>query len=393
MFSHFSQKTLFFQIVRGSLCCLAFCMFSEKSNAQIDFVKKVLHKYLSNEKDTTRKPSFLPLPAVAYAQETGLKVGVTGLYSFYTDRKDPNIKNSSIEASISYTEKKQTSTKIISEIWTKNNDYRLYGELRYQNFPYNFYGIGANTLQADKNLINEKRFRFLAAADKKMFGSYYLGFVTEFEHFKYTDKAPGGFFENSNLYGKEGGKYLSFGIEQFIDTRNTNTYTTKGQFAKLSLNYVPNFFGGENYNGGIIQFNYRYFQPLNNKLVIGFNGIYNSLTSHDAPFYMMQRLGSDQIMRGYYQGRYNDRNYAAVQSELRYRFVPRFGVVVFGGVGSVYGVSDFNGNNLKPNYGGGLRYFFDLERSLSVRIDYGWGERIPGEKRQGGVYFSLGEAF
>lgn len=391
MFLHVMQNISILKITKISGIAFLLFSFSVRAEAQ-GFVKKVLHKYLSNEKDTTRKPSFLPLPAAAYAQETGLKVGVTGLYSFYTDRKDPHIKNSTIEASISYTEKKQTSTKVLSEIWTKNNDYRFYGELRYQNFPYNFYGIGANTLKADKNLINERRFRFMAAADKRMFGKYYLGFITEFEHFKYEDKEPGGFFEKSDLVGKEGGKYISFGIEQFVDTRNTNTYTTKGQFAKLTLNYVPDFFGGENYNGGIVQFNYRYFQPLNNKFTLGVNGIFNSLTSHDAPFYMLQRLGSDQIMRGYYQGRYNDRNYTALQTEFRYRFVPRFGVVAFGGVGSVYGISDFGGN-LKPNYGGGLRYFFDLERSLSVRIDYGWGEKVPGEKRQGGVYFSLGEAF
>ncbi|PZP50177.1 MAG: polymerase [Pseudopedobacter saltans] len=392
MFLRGMHKISLYKKGRAVSLLLLFFSISGKSDAQIDFVKKVLHKYLSNEKDTTRKPSFIPLPNLSYAQETGLKVGVTGLYSFYTDRKDPNIKNSTIEASISYTEKKQTSTKLLTEIWTKNNDYRLYGELRYQNFPYNFYGIGANTLKADKNLINEKRFRFMAAADKRIFGKYYLGFITEFEHFKYEDKEPGGFFEKSNLVGKGGGKYISLGIEQFVDNRNTNTYTTKGQFAKLTLNYVPDFFGGDNYNGGIVQFNYRYFQPLNNKFTLGLNGIFNSLTSHDAPFYLLQRLGSDQIMRGYYQGRYNDRNYTAAQAELRYRFVPRFGIVAFGGVGSVYGISDFSGN-LKPNYGGGLRYFFDLERSLSVRIDYGWGEKVPGEKRQGGVYFSLGEAF
>lgn len=392
MYFHLHVKFPFGNVKKISGIAFLLLWFTLPSQGQMHFVKKVLHKYLSNEKDTTRKPSFLPLPNVSYAQETGLKLGVTGLYSFYTDRNDPTIKNSTIEASISYTEKKQTSTKILSEIWTKNNDYRFYGELRYQNFPYNFYGVGANTYAANKNLINEKRFKFLVAADKRMVGNYYLGFLAEFENFKYQDKAAGGFFEKSDLVGKDGGKYAAVGIEQFIDTRNTNTYTTKGQFAKLNLNYVPNLFGGDNYRGGIIQFNYRYFQPLATKLTLGFNGIYNSLTSHDAPFYMLQRMGSDQIMRGYYQGRYNDRNYTALQTELRYRFVPRFGVVAFGGVGSVYGISDFSGN-LKPNYGGGVRYFFDLERSLSVRIDYGWGEKVPGEKRQGGVYFSLGEAF
>lgn len=388
-----NQKKRSYKFGRFFPFCLLLFAQTPSTHIQGQFVKKVMHKYFSNEKDTTRKPSFLVLPGASYAQETGFKVALTGLYSFYTDRKDSLIRNSTVEASISYTEKKQTQAKVITEIWTKNNDYRYYGDIRYANFPYNFYGLGANTLSANKNLINEKRFRFMAGVDKRIFNKYYIGFIAAFENYKYEDKQPGGIFENSDLYGKNGGKYVSLGLEQFIDTRNNNTYTTKGQFAKLTLSYAPNFFGGENYNGGLIQFNYRYFQPLNPKLTLGFNGVYNSLTSHDAPFYLLQRMGNDQIMRGYYQGRYNDRNYAAVQSELRYRIVPRFGVVAFGGVGSVYGISDFNGSNLKPNYGGGLRYFFDLERSLSIRVDYGWGQKVPGEKRQGGVYFSLGEAF
>jgi hypothetical protein len=43
--------------------------------------------------------------------------------------------------------------------------------------------------------------------------------------------------------------------------------------------------------------------------------------------------------------------------------------------------------------GAGLRYFYDVERGLSVRADYAVGEKRPGEKRQSGFYLSLGEAF
>ncbi|HXI00970.1 MAG TPA: hypothetical protein VNI52_11940 [Sphingobacteriaceae bacterium] len=39
------------------------------------------------------------------------------------------------------------------------------------------------------------------------------------------------------------------------------------------------------------------------------------------------------------------------------------------------------------------RYFYDVDRGLSVRADYAIGEKRPNEKRQKGFYLSLGEAF
>ena len=44
-------------------------------------------------------------------------------------------------------------------------------------------------------------------------------------------------------------------------------------------------------------------------------------------------------------------------------------------------------------FGGGLRYFIDLEHHSSIRLEYGFGEKRPGEKRQGGFYLALSEAF
>ena len=45
------------------------------------------------------------------------------------------------------------------------------------------------------------------------------------------------------------------------------------------------------------------------------------------------------------------------------------------------------------NYGGGLRYFFDVEKGLSVRLDYGVGQKPVGEQRESGFYIGLGQAF
>jgi outer membrane translocation and assembly module TamA len=117
-----------------------------------------------------------------------------------------------------------------------------------------------------------------------------------------------------------------------------------------------------------------------------------NLIGGQSPFYLMPTLGADDLMRGYYNGRYRDRDYTAGQVELRYRLSDRFGITGFAGTGTVY----HNGidlSQLKPNYGGGLRYFFDVEKGLTLRLDYGVGEQRPGEARQSGFYTSLGEAF
>src|SRR5690606_30472496 len=98
------------------------------------------------------------------------------------------------------------------------------------------------------------------------------------------------------------------------------------------------------------------------------------------------------MMRGYYTGRYRDRSLLAAQTELRYRFHPRVGVAAFVGAGSTYN-DGLNSARFLPSVGGGLRYFFDLEHNSSIRLDYGIGEQRPGEKRQGGFYLALSEAF
>src|SRR5690606_25642434 len=136
----------------------------------------------------------------------------------------------------------------------------------------------------------------------------------------------------------------------------------------------------------------RAFFPLLPQLTLGMNAHYTTSFGPRVPFYVYSELGGDMMMRGYYTGRYRDPNLLAAQSELRYRFHPRLGIAGFVGTGSTY----HRGNQpirFIPSYGGGLRYFFDLEHNSSVRIEYGIGEKRPGEKRQGGFYLSLSEAF
>lgn len=369
------------------LACLLYPMIT--ATAQ----KKIIEKLASNKPDTTRSSSFLPLPAIGYSQETGLEFGVVALYSFYSSKKDISTRNSSISSVVSFTTKKQSNLKLQADIWAPQNRYHYLSEIRYKNFPFNFYGIGDQTNEANKDVVVQKLFRLSGEIEKSIRKGYYGGINSGFENYRFSDKEPGGIYGGTPFTGKPGGKVLFVGVSQVLDTRNTNTYTGKGAYLKLNYSYAPDLFGGDNYTGGLLKADFRAFKSLDKKIIMGLNVMHQALLGKNAPFYLLPQLGNDQMMRGYYSGRYRDEKLLAAQMELRYRLIPRLGFVAFAGAGSVYGIHDFRLAQLKPSFGGGMRYFFDVERGLSIRLDYGIGEKRVNEERQKGFYISLGEAF
>jgi len=356
--------------------------------------KKLIKKLFSNDVDTSRSSSFLALPLLGYAQETGLEFGAVSLYSFYTDRRDTMTRASRLTGVATFTTKSQSNFQLKSDIWSPGNKYHYTSELRYKNFPFNFYGTGSGTLKANEDRITQQLFRINAGAEKRLGKITYTGLNVNYDNYRFTDKIAGGVFTTDpSVRDRDGGQVIFFGISQIVDNRNSNTYTTSGSYLKLNYSYAPDFFGGNNFDGGMFEADLRSFKSLNKKLVIGVNGLFQTIGNGNTPFYLLPQLGNDEMMRGYYTGRYRDENFLAMQAELRLRLSPRFGFVGFAGTGTVYGKSNFRVADLKPSIGGGFRYFFDIEKGLSVRMDYAFGEKRMGEDRQKGFYLSLGESF
>ena len=95
------------------------------------------------------------------------------------------------------------------------------------------------------------------------------------------------------------------------------------------------------------------------------------------------------MMRGYYLGRYRDKDMVFVQME--HRIMPvwwRFGLVGFLGFGSVTdGIENFELGDLRHSVGLGIRFQFDRAARLSIRADYALGEDSSG------FYLGVKEAF
>lgn len=382
--------TLFFHYIhlKKYIFSIGFILISVNTFGQLKIIDKIFPP------DTGRRNSFMPLPVFSYNQEAGLIFGAAGLYSFYIDKKDPVIRPSQLYA-LAYTSTKgQSQIAIKTDLWSRENKWHhIYSVQRY-NLPFNFYGTGNNTLLADEDRIRQVKIRLNGEVERYVTKNYYAGLGTEFESHSFTDPESGGIYDTGNFFDKDGGKFLIFKISQLYDSRNSNTYTTKGFFARLRYGYAPDFFGGNNFSGNFYAADVRYFVSPHKKVTFGSKLHFEAVESkNEIPFYVMRQMGNDEVMRGYYQGRYRDNNFIALQSEIRYRFMDRFGIVAFGGLGNVYNHSSDMLNNLKPNYGIGGRFFFDLDKNLAVRLDYGMGEKPKGEKRISGFYVSLSEAF
>jgi hypothetical protein len=355
------------------------------------FFSRLKKQYFSPEKDSSRNGSFIVLPALGYAQETGVELGLASTYDFYIDKTDLRSRTSNITFMATITTKKQKNIKLNTDVWTKDNQYHILSELRYRDWPFNFYGIGNTTYGADEDYLGQQLIRAKLDVERKITPQVYIGLNAQFDHFKFDDRESGGIYESTSLRGKNGGRYLAVGTSLLWDSRDFTTYTTQGGFLRTRYAYAPDLWGGENFSGSLLEVDGRFFYSPYRTLTLATQVLYRGTLSKDTPFYMYRELGGDNTMRGYYLGRYRDNNYSTIQSEIRYRPISRLGAVVFGGLGSTF--SEQRSFRTIGSYGLGLRYFFSLEHNSTVRFDYAIGEKRPGEKRQSGFYLSLSEAF
>jgi hypothetical protein len=371
---------------------LLFISCLQAAFAQTHILPKFIRK-MYFDRDSSKKSSFVILPVLSSAPETGLEVGGAGLYSFYTDSLKSDTRVSNIFTYATITTKGQNRLSLSTSYWTPHNNYHYTAGISYINFPFDFYGIGNNTLKANTDRVGQKRVKLYVGAEKKLTDNLYAGFVAGAYRYSFGDGQPTSiFYTDPRVENRGGGTSAYIGPSLIFDSRNNNTYTTKGAIINTSFEITHGLFGNNDYKGGLFNIEYSQFFSLSKKLVLGVDVQEQSLTGKQSPFYLMPALGNDELMRGYYNGRYRDRNMLAGQTELRYRLSPRIGLAGFIGAGEVFNKS-FSWGQLKPNFGGGVRYFFDIEKGLSIRADYGIGQKVAGEARQSGFYAALGQAF
>ena len=378
--------------------CLVFFFFLQAllhdGNAQVNLdsiakPKKVFGFVPLSDTISEDKNGVFVLPLLYFTPDTRWAAGAAGVYYFKVKPKIPTEelpRVSYLQFLADYTQNRQLDTWATWQVFTRNENFLLKGDIRYRDFPDRFYGIGNNSDKTQEEKYSYNLFVLKSLQLKKIKPGFFLGFDYEFRSEFNFSLAPNGQLSAGSITGSQGGIGSALGLVSVIDTRDNIINPYKGRLAEVSTYFFTQPLGST-FSFQVINGVYQQYWQLKPKHILAFQ-FKSRFSFGDVPFLDLSTLGNDDILRGYPKNRFRDRHFAATQLEYRFPLWWRFGAVAFAGVGDVFGPnSDLNTQNLKYSIGTGLRFVVDPAERLNIRLDYGYGT-------EGGYfYFVVGEAF
>ena len=177
-------------------------------------------------------------------------------------------------------------------------------------------------------------------------------------------------FKTKDLADNEYSNHFYFGMNFLYDSRNKLTNPDKGLMISFTQKIYPNYIINSE---GFFQTKFiaDLFIPVWKDGVMAID-LFCESNYGEVPWYLWTPIGGEVRMRGYYYGRYRDKNSVVAQLELRQKIYNNHGLVVWGGAGYIFpSLSDFSFRNILPNCGIGYR--LDTSSGL-MRVDVGFGK-------------------
>jgi hypothetical protein len=329
---------------------------------------------------------FLAFPFFLKSPETDWGFGGVGVYFFKAKKNDRKIRTSDINLVSLYTLRQQVVVVLGSTIFFPGEKEILRFQSSYSVYPDKFWGIGNNSPAEAEEDYSLHQFYFNPQFLRKIFWNWYAGIGYEFQHVGDFEYVANGVFDQQNVTGRNGGSVSGLGLLLTWDTRNNAYYPSKGSFAELGgTSYSKGF--GSDFDFSALTIDLRKYVLLSVNSVLSMQLFVRDNTG-DVPVRQLSLLGGPEIMRGYYKGRFADKDMFACQAEIRHFLFWRIGVTGFGSLGEVsQTVHQLSLNGLHYAGGAGVRIMVDRSEKLNLRIDYGFGEGSHG------VYVILKEAF
>jgi len=332
------------------------------------------------------KAHLIAFPFINYSPETKLAFGAGGILNFRAGRNKEQTRASTVWAFGTYTLARQFQVVVRPEIYFERNSFFLSGHLRYERTPQNFFGIGSAAPSTAEESYTPEIMTVQVGVKKKFLGHLFAGVQYDFEQMTMENVKPGGILSSGSLTGSRGGLCSGFSISVDWDTRDGVLYPRKGVFFQIAADTYGAMSGSDFAFTGFKLDCREYFLVAPNQVLT--LQVYIKSTGGDVPFHKLALLGGESLMRGYYKGRFRDKNLMAVQAEYRVMATKRIGVVGFAGLADVFpAFSEIAFKTIKFSAGTGLRYMVNTREGTTLRMDMAWG------KASFGLYFTAQEAF
>jgi len=380
-----SVRGLFFIYFLGLFWLL---VFPYDGKAQEDSLKTVPVEKL---KLPIRAPAnirhVLVLPIIARSIETGWSFGGAGAATFRLGKRDTLSRTSNAEGVVLYTTRHQFVAALNGSIYFPGERFIVNEQLSYSYFPDEFWGLGKKAPDSNEESYSFKQYYVFLHPQYQIGKNLFLGVVYQYQRVFDIDYEAGGLFDKENVVGRYGYNISGIGASLTYDTRNNAFAPDKGMMAQFYFDeFAPIL--GSNYLYTSYVLDLRRFLRIYKDQVLALQVLGNFNTGA-VPLRSLAYLGGSSTMRGYYAGRFRDKNAGVLQAEYRVPLFWRLGAVGFADMGNVGPeLSDINLSHFKYSYGGGLRVALNQSEKLNLRLDYGLAKGGSN-----GFYLQLGEAF
>jgi hypothetical protein len=366
----------------------------------IDVVKK-LFKMDQTKIDSSRmkkKIQFSFIPIAGNVAGGGKAVATAFNAAFYTGN-DSNTSLSTVTFAPWFSFDGKFVLPFRTLIWLPNDVLLAKGDTRFMIYPQFTWGLGGNTNNDDKVLLQYNYLRvyhsFLKKAGKRIFlgAGYNLDYhynASLEEDSTALTKIP--FYDYGNEY-KESSVSSGMVLNFLIDSRRNSINPPGGVYFAIDYRFNLKFLGSiSNWQSLFIDARKYFPFDKSRQNLLGFWSYYWAVTNGRAPYLDLPSIGWDNYSksgRGFEQNRYRSRRIFYLESEYR-RDISRNGFWGFVLFANLHTVSEYHSNQFvywHPAAGAGLRIKFNKISRTNIGIDFGVS------KDYATVYLSLGEVF
>ncbi len=349
-----------------------------------NFIQKVIAYF--GEANKVRDRNKFDISVVGgphYSGDSKFGLGVLAAGTYNLDRADTlDLLRSNITMKVDATTAAHYTLSLEGENIFPGDRSRLTYNISASSIETKYWGIGYDMGHDD---ANESKYRYLAAVADisqtwRLSRGFYLGPMLTVNY------TSGRSFDRRELWGDEPTHAFAWGpgVTVRYDTRDNLTDPRRGEALRLDQLLCTSWLG--NSRGFCInEVTASIYRPLWRGATLA-SRLHWRLTWGDTPWCFLSTIGGSHDMRGYFEGRYRDKNEIDICVELRQHVWRRNGVVAWVGAASLFPrFSAIRARQVLPNAGIGYRWEF--KRRMNVRVDFGFG------RHQTGFILGLNEAF
>jgi Omp85 superfamily domain len=339
----------------------------------------------STEKPKRGQIVIAPIPITSPAVGSGL-VLVAG-YVFQLDENDKLSPPSVVGLAGAFTNNGSRGGGLGARLYFGENKYQAAFAVAKGRVNYDFFGIGRLPNRPPVSVeINQGGTVFFGEFLRNVGKNIFIG--PRFQHRSLyarlgAEQTPGGFeIPDIDIQAKT----VAIGVHAQRDLTDSSFYPRKGSLFNWTADFFDQAWGSKR-QYQVYKLQYNKYQTISQKQVLAYRGSICS-ANQSVPFYDLCFFGTNNDLRGYTGGEFQNRRMFATQAEFRQELKGRFGVVAFGGVGGVARRwNEFRSDQLLPAAGAGFRFKLDKKNHINYRIDWAIGR--AGHT----LIIGIGEAF